>query len=122
MTLGELRQLWERRRDEWARFGVSVDGAELASQVIADLEQLVAARGDAVTLTEAHRLGGYSVDRLQRLVANGEVENVGRKGRPRIRRSDVPMKPGHRLPDEAASVQFSERRRIAASVITGDTT
>lgn len=119
MTLAELRQRWERRRDEWARFGVLLDGVKFANELVSDLEQLAEADAECITLTEAHRLGGYSVDRLQRLVAAGDIENVGRKGRPRIRRSDVPVKPGHRLPDEPDGVQLSERRRIAASVIKG---
>jgi hypothetical protein len=117
MTLAELRAKWERRASEWAMLGVSVDGAMLAVQVIAELDTVAAGTEETVTLAEAHRLGGYSADRLQHLVASGQIENVGRKHRPRIRRRDVPVKPGYMLTDAANGAQFSERRRIAASVL-----
>ena len=48
-----------------------------------------------MSLKEASTLGGYSTDSLQRMVAAGRIQNCGRKGRPRIRRADVPAKPGH---------------------------
>lgn len=47
----------------------------------------------AVTLREAAEIGGYSYSRLQELVGE-RIENVGEPGAPRIRRSDVPVKPG----------------------------
>lgn len=50
---------------------------------------------EVVTLEEAAELGGYSYSHLQHLVANGALENVGEKHAPRIRRCDVPRKPGH---------------------------
>lgn len=50
---------------------------------------------DSVTLREAHAIGGYSIDHLQRVVKKGQIKNVGTKGRIRIRREDVPIKPGH---------------------------
>ena len=122
MTPSELRARWHQRRDEWARLGVQLDGAKLADEVLADLDALERdAQLGTVTLKEAHLIGGYSIDHLQRLVAGGELENVGRKHRPRIRRSDVPIKPGHTaatLPNGASVNQFADRRRIVASVTT----
>lgn len=54
-----------------------------------------AARIEAVSLEEAAEAGGYSYSHLQSLVAKGEIDNLGQKGSPRIRRCDVPIKPGH---------------------------
>jgi len=91
-------------------------------EVLADLAALEhSLTSESVTLKEAGLLGGYSVDHLQRLVSAGDIENVGRKGRPRIRRGDVPTKPGHALPSTAAGDQLDARRRIVASVATGQT-
>ena len=53
---------------------------------------------ETVTLEEAAEVGGYSYSRLQHLVAEGKIENVGEKGSPRIRRFDVPTKPGQGMP------------------------
>jgi hypothetical protein len=119
MSLAELIARWQRRRVEFAEFGVSLDGTKLADAVLADLAALDRdLHASAVTLKEASALGGYSVDHLQRLVAAGQLENVGRKGRPRIRQSDVPVRPGHRLPEASEADQLSARRRIVASVAT----
>jgi hypothetical protein len=120
MTFDELREKWEARRAEHARLDSHVSAEKLIADLLTDLEQLEHAAHDAVTLTEAAHLGGYSVDRLQKLVAGGEIENVGKKHRPRIRRSDVPMKPGHRLPPDPAEGHFPVRRRIVDSVLTGE--
>lgn len=120
MTLGELRAKWEARRVEHARLRSLVLAEVLIDDVLADLIQLDQTNAlDAVSLKEARLLGGYSIDRLQHLVAAGEIDNVGRKGKPRIRRSDVPVKPGY-LRLSAVESQLSARRRIVASV-TGNT-
>ena len=73
---------------------------------------------DAVTLKEASLMGGYSVDHLQREVSHGRIPNVGRRGRPRIRRCDVPKRPGHTLPENQPGGQFASRRRMALAVTT----
>lgn len=119
-TLAELRTRWQQRGDEFRLLGALVNGEAVVREFLGDLERFEQSlRSEAITLKEASMLGGYSVDRLQHLVAAGQIENVGRRNRPRVRRCDVPIKNGHRLPAEAAAIQLSERRRIAASVITG---
>lgn len=47
---------------------------------------------ELLTLAVAAAESGYSVDHLQRLVAEGEIPNAGQKGKPRIRRADLPRK------------------------------
>jgi hypothetical protein len=122
MTLVGLIARWRGRQDEWSRLGAAVDGAKVAAEIVADLEALQRAQSSAaVTLREAALIGGYSPDHLQRLVAGGQLENVGRKGRPRIRRDDVPVKPGHNLRGDADPSQFDLRRRIVASVAIRNT-
>ena len=121
MTLGELCVKWETRQQEWRRLDVLADAAKLAAEIIADLNALHHAQTmEAVTLKEASAIGGYSIDHLQRLVAARQLENVGRKGRPRIRRGDVPIKRSHSLQGlhNPTNDVISERRRIVASVAT----
>ena len=48
-----------------------------------------------LTIKDASRLGGYSEDHLGRMVRERKIPNAGRKGAPRIRRADVPIKAGH---------------------------
>jgi hypothetical protein len=116
MTLAAVRQKWETRRDEWRRLRVSVDGEQVALEVLADLDALErSAALELLTLAEASQLGGYSVDHLQRLVAAGQIANAGKPRAPRIQRGEVPLKPGYLRPDPAGR-QFDARRRIVASV------
>ena len=119
----ELLNHWTRRAEELRRLHALVDGAALLEEILTELRAAAARdNGAAVTLREASRLGGYSVDHLQRLVAAGALENVGRKHRPRIRQGDVPRKPGYVLPAADSQDYFPARRRIVASVLTGDST
>jgi hypothetical protein len=66
-----------------------------ALRVVADeLEAaLREAAGEELNLREASRESGYSERRLRELVASGTIPNQGAKGRPRLRRSDLPSKP-----------------------------
>ncbi|MFZ5625226.1 MAG: hypothetical protein ACOY71_12525 [Gemmatimonadota bacterium] len=47
---------------------------------------------EPLTLKEAARLTGYSIDHLCRLVREGKLANVGRKHAPRVRRGDLAPK------------------------------
>jgi hypothetical protein len=89
----EVLARWRRRREEWTRLGVQVDGAKVAEEVLADLEALLAAARDVpLTLQEAARESGYSADHLGRLVRQGKIPNAGRPSAPRIRRRDLPRR------------------------------
>jgi hypothetical protein len=72
-------------------------GAESTAVVLENcIRELVSfielAKLEAVTLEDAARESGYSYSWIQKKVASGELENVGDKGRPRIRRGDLPWK------------------------------
>lgn len=115
-TARELTEKWAERLADWRALGVRVDGEKVALEILDDLRKMT--EEDHVTLKEASLLGGYSVDHLQRLLAAKSIENVGRKNAPRLRRSDVPTKPGRSnaapLPAGVRGDQLSARRRIVA--------
>lgn len=118
-SLMGIREKWKARLAEWRELGVRIDGEKVAAEILEDLRTLVAE--DTVTLKEAALIGGYSVDHLQRLVAQSTLQNVGRKGAPRLRRQDVPTKPGHgsvSLPILRTGDHMSARRRIVADART----
>jgi hypothetical protein len=90
----EIIARWSAREAEWSRLGASVNGSALAAEVIADLEKIAASDGgDELTLTAASTLSGYSTDHLSRLIREGSIPNAGKKGSPRIRRADLPIRP-----------------------------
>lgn len=94
--LAELAARWRERADEREREGALVPAARLYRRIAEELEAAMASqRLQAVSLEEAANMGGYSYSHLQHLVADGEIPNVGEEGAPRIRRCDVPRKPGH---------------------------
>lgn len=91
--------------------------ADTLERCAGELETGIAAqRLDAVTLEEASAIGGYSYSHLQHLVADGDIPNVGRPGAPRIRRCDVPRKPGHG--SERPGPSSSRREWLAGAVET----
>lgn len=83
--------------------------AELARQAWAEWQDGI------LSLNEAARESGYSAEHLQRLVANGDIPNAGQKGKPRVRRGDLPKKAvaGNRGPSVSSST-LARRGRIAA--------
>jgi excisionase family DNA binding protein len=93
MLVSALPTHWRARATELERF--APEAAEAFRDAADQLESTLQSKADSVTIKEAAALGGLSTDHIQRLVASGRIENVGRKGRPRIRRDDVPTKPGY---------------------------
>lgn len=92
--ISAIIERWKERQTEWQRLDVSLKGASLAAEIVADLERLAENDGsNELSLTTASNLSGYSTDHLSRLIREGTVPNAGRKGSPRIRRADLPMRP-----------------------------
>lgn len=92
MTPSALAASWRQDADVLDRNGAEqlarvcrthADELEAALRSVAD---------DALDLATASRESGYSPDRLRHLVADGALPNAGRKGAPRIRRGDLPVK------------------------------
>lgn len=92
----ELTERWRREAESFRSYGE--ERLAMACEKHADEVEAAAcaSRLEEVTLEEAAELGGYSYSHLQHLVAEGKILNVGSKGSPRIRRCDVPRKPGGR--------------------------
>lgn len=115
-NIGEAIARWRERQEEWLRFHVQVDGAALAGEVISDLESVAATNdNDSLSLTQAALESGYSAGHLGREVKAGRIPNAGRENAPRIRRRDLPRKPGF-LPSGSTDSMIS-RKRIARSVV-----
>lgn len=75
-------------------------GAEATAQVVdrcaAELEDTLATQdAEALSLAEAAKESGYCVSHLRRLIAEGKLRDVAEKGQSRVRRGDLPRKPGH---------------------------
>lgn len=101
---------WRQRADRY-----EADGADgLAKQLRNNAKELEDARnaalGEPLTLTAAATLSGYTTSRLKQLLRAGTIPNAGTKGAPRIRRSDVPRRPGHGIEPAARLVDPAPTR------------
>lgn len=93
MTRDELVARWVAQREAFRRTQAVVDGASLADLFVADLGDLEqTAETVVLTLDEAAKRSGYSVEHLGRLIRQGVVSNAGRKGAPRIYARDIPAR------------------------------
>ena len=69
-------------------------GAALYRHLAAELQEALREAADEVlTLSEASTVSGYSESRLRHLIADGTIPQAGERGRPRVRRGDLPSKP-----------------------------
>jgi hypothetical protein len=112
-----LEQLDRRAVDFEAAGGEAV--GRTARILIGEVRQYLAERdAELLTLTQAETESGYTYDHLRKLVAEGAIPNYGRKGKPMVRRGDLPMKPkprGVEAYNAAADIaEFLGRKRGAA--------
>lgn len=97
-ALQALVETWREDAERLRTYG-DARGAELLETVAGQLDAAMREAADEVlTLEEAAKASGYSKRRLRELVAEGKVPNAGEKGRPRLLRRDLPVKPGKRRP------------------------
>ncbi len=92
-------------------------GAELFRLCARELEEAIRCDQDeSLTLQEAAATSGYSIDHLRHQVAEGKIPNIGRRGSPRVRRGDVPLKLARQEcttgPDAAATARSILQSRV----------
>ena len=95
MIPAELPRTWRSRADELRPYAPAA--AEAFARAADELAAAMAEGADAeLTLSEAAEESRYSERRLRELLAEGEIPMApgGRKGRPRIRRADLPKRAG----------------------------
>jgi hypothetical protein len=117
MIHDELRALWENRRKDYARTRAMVSGEVIAEEVLHDLATLCQREdNEAITLQEASVWSGYSSRHIGRLIREGKLDNVGRPNAPRVRRGQLPMKPG-RLTSARDPFILKSKAQIARSIV-----
>jgi hypothetical protein len=95
MTRIEFLTRWRARREELRILDALVDGAALIDQLLIDVEDLLADEAEVeLTLTAAAARSGYSRGHLARLVRQHRIPNSGKRGAPRVRLGDLPIRPG----------------------------
>ena len=89
---GDLAARWRADAEVLRRRGASAQ-AEALESCASELERWERERAlEMLTLQQAAQESRYSYSWLQRQIADGSIPNAGDKGRPRIRRRDLPRK------------------------------
>jgi hypothetical protein len=115
----DLSTQWRVDAKTLRSFGATSQ-AEAVERCAVELENTLAAEeGELLTLKHAAQISGYSTDHLGRLVRYGSIPNLGRPRAPRIRRGDLPIKPGT-LPRQSLSPHLlgADPRQVARAVVT----
>lgn len=94
LMLEGLQQKWREDVATLRRYG-AVTHAQIVEMCAFELHSAVTEwELEQLTLAQSVEESGYGYSALQKMVASGELENVGSKGAPRIRRRDLPKKAG----------------------------
>jgi hypothetical protein len=122
--MNDLPDLWRKRAADLDPY--SPPAAEAFRRAAEEFEADLKAWWHALLdLQDALAESGYSRDSLLRFIREGQLENIGSASDPRVRRRDLPCKPGHkrRMPwDPPAPEKRTGRRgrrtsaRIAAAL------
>ena len=96
MNIGPIHELARGWRDEAERLRRYSEPAANAWEDAASELEAAFARWEieALTLSEGEAESGYSRATLERMLSDGKIENAGESGAPRVRRCDLPRKPG----------------------------
>jgi hypothetical protein len=96
-TLVELASEWRARAKMLRDYGAEAQAAAIEACAVELTDAIKTWQDEPLTLEEAAEESGYSYSTIQQKVAAGEIANAGTRGRPRVRRYDLPRKtPGPR--------------------------
>lgn len=103
----ELPTVWRDRADDIRPYAPAA--AQAFEDAAAELEPILREMAlEALTLGQAAEESGYSAEYLGRKVRSGDIANAGKPGAPRIRRADLPRKPGHRRNGNGRILQIAD--------------
>lgn len=90
-----LATTWREQAEQYAADGALVNASVILRRVADELEREYARQQiEPLNIQEAAEESGYSASRLYELVECGKIANAGQKNAPRIRRCDLPKRPG----------------------------
>lgn len=117
----DLADSWRSEAELLRSYGAE-QAAEAAERHAEEVEEAVErSRQERLRIKRAAEESGYSEDHLRRLIRDGTIPNAGDDHRPRVRRRDLPRKPGHRARVEGtADGGVGSRTQVARSVVESD--
>lgn len=98
-SLASLAGDWRSRAVQLRAWGCLESEATMWDRAADEVEHaLRSAQSDVLNLHQAALESGYSPRHLSRKVHAGDIPNVGTASAPKIRRADLPEKPGYLRP------------------------
>jgi hypothetical protein len=92
MKVADLPNKWRADAASLRRYAASVH-ADIVEHLAAELQAVIREEtAEELTLKSAASESGLTYSAIQKMVANGVLENLGSKGDPRVRRGDLPKK------------------------------
>ena len=88
----DLASEWLTRATMLREYGAEGQAAAIEACANELTDAIRAWQEEPLTLEEAVAESGYSYSTIQQRVAAGEIANAGTRGRPRVRRYDLPRK------------------------------
>ena len=73
---------------------------------------------EGLTLGQAAEESGFSYSALEKMVRSGRIANVGLPGQPRLRRGDLPKKPGGVGEPRGDEPDLADRVLAASSIVS----
>jgi hypothetical protein len=87
-----LLSTWRERAAFIEAYG-DLTSARLWKLAASELERaLTSVAEETLSLSDAAKISGYSINHLGDLIRQGKLPNAGRSGAPRLRRADLPAK------------------------------
>ncbi len=119
---GALAMRWRQEAERLRTLEAHGQAAAL-TQAATELQAEAAAwASEDLSISEAAAESGYSEDHLGRLLREGTIPNAGERYSPRIRRCDLPRKPGYSCGDVGEDGEpVTSREQIARAVVNSDT-
>ena len=92
--VSRLSARWQGHAAILHRWGATAQAAavELCASELEDEARAFSL--ESLSLGQAEEDSGFSYSALEKMVRNGRITNVGSPGQPRVRRGDLPKKPG----------------------------
>lgn len=91
-AMRDLIAQWRNEAETLERCGHERTGKLIRRLAVEAEEALRDHSEETLTLAEAALESSYSNEHLRKMVASGTIPNAGERGRPRIRRSDLPAR------------------------------
>lgn len=91
-AMQDLLTRWRDEAETVERCGHGSTGKLIRRLTVEVEEALRDDQDETLTLAEAALESSYSAEHIRKMVASGMIPNAGERGRPRIRRGDLPVK------------------------------